>query len=574
MKDKKEFFKLLEEIDGKPIEEFLKIVGDYDFTRYVIKCHPFNIIGDDVKPVFSLRIPQTISEIPEFLFDNSIRKTALEDYLLRVFSNSIDRIAEFDFNGIARKNINVSSPNQKILPRNALTVTREFIEVRFEIELPTQQILIEDDIYLAVDGGRMKDLFFEDLMESVGESLLFCNMNKEEAESFVNNMEDANAIRDYLLSSNQVAFLENGSLIKRDLLSDLPDYISSIPLEIDENISQTVSTPHTGDINGLVIPKGLTVIVGSSAEGRNDLKDTISQGIYNHIPGDGREHCVTVSDAVEICSEPGRSIQNVDLSHFIKNNVAYESFSSKAANAFESQAASLVESLEAGSRVLLFDEENSSSSFLTSDSRLSNIQSNQSLSSLSALARRLVDDLGISIIVSGSNLIAEFLPIADQVYKIENFKVSNLIEEIKILDITPNTTDLSQDLSSILGISRNIMPSSIDPSSKYDDVHIDVDNDEFLHFGRSIIDTNFNNQICSSDQVRTIGMILYYAKLRYMDEGYSLKEILDLIDRDLSNEGLNILVRNVCGNLARPRRHEVAALINRLPAFRVSHVTK
>ena len=574
MKDKKEFFKLLEEIDGKSIEEFLKIVGDYDFTRYVIKCHPFNIIGDDVKPVFSLRIPQTISEIPEFLFDNSIRKTALEDYLLRVFSNSIDRIAEFDFNGIARKNINVSSPNQKILPRNALTVTREFIEVRFEIELPTQQILIEDDIYLAVDGGRMQDLFFEDLMESVGESLLFCNMDKEEAESFVNNMEDANAIRDYLLSSNQVAFLESGSLIKRDLLSDLPDYISSIPLEIDENISQTVSTPHTGDINGLVIPKGLTVIVGSSAEGRNDLKDTISQGIYNHIPGDGREHCVTVSDAVEICSEPGRSVQNVDISHFIKNNVAYESFSSKAANAFESQAASLVESLEAGSRVLLFDEENSSSSFLTSDSRLSNIQSNQSLSSLSALARRLVDDLGISIIVSGSNLIAEFLPIADQVYKIENFKVSNLIEEIKILDITPNTTDLSQDLSSILGISRNIMPSSIDPSSKYDDVHIDVDNDEFLHFGRSIIDTNFNNQICSSDQVRTIGMILYYAKLRYMDEGYSLKEILDLIDRDLSNEGLNILVRNVCGNLARPRRHEVAALINRLPAFRVSHVTK
>ena len=574
MKDKKEFFKLLEEIDGKPIEEFLKIVGDYDFTRYVIKCHPFNIIGDDVKSVFSLRIPQTISEIPEFLFDNSIRKTALEDYLLRVFSNSIDRIAEFDFNGIARKNINVSSPNQKILPRNALTVTREFIEVRFEIELPTQQILIEDDIYLAVDGGRMQDLFFEDLMESVGESLLFCNMNKEEAESFVNNMEDANAIRDYLLSSNQVAFLESGSLIKRDLLSDLPDYISSIPLEIDENISQTVSTPHTGDINGLVIPKGLTVIVGSSAEGRNDLKDTISQGIYNHIPGDGREHCVTVSDAVEICSEPGRSVQNVDISHFIKNNVAYESFSSKAANAFESQAASLVESLEAGSRVLLFDEENSSSSFLTSDSRLSNIQSNQSLSSLSALARRLVDDLGISIIVSGSNLIAEFLPIADQVYKIENFKVSNLIEEIKILDITPNTPDLSQDLSSILGISRNIMPSSIDPSSKYDDVHIDVDNDEFLHFGRSIIDTNFNNQISSSDQVRTIGMILYYAKLRYMDEGYSLKEILDLIDRDLSNEGLNILVRNICGNLARPRRHEVAALINRLPAFRVSHVTK
>ena len=199
--------------------------------------------------------------------------------------------------------------NQKILPRNTLVITSEFIEVRFEVDLPTQQILIEDGIFLAIDGERMQDLFFEDLMESVGESLLFCNIDKDEVECFVNNMENANAIRDYLSSSNQVAFLENGCLIKRDRLSDLPDYISSIPLEIDENLSQSVSTPHGGEINGLVIPKGLTVIIGSPSDGRIDISDAISQGIYNHILGDGREHCITVSDAVEICCEPGRSVQ-------------------------------------------------------------------------------------------------------------------------------------------------------------------------------------------------------------------------------------------------------------------------
>ncbi|NNJ70859.1 MAG: ATPase, partial [Kiritimatiellales bacterium] len=70
-----------------------------------------------------------------------------------------------------------------------------------------------------------------------------------------------------------------------------------------------------------------------------------------------------------------------------------------------------------------------------------------------------------------------------------------------------------------------------------------------------------------------IGYVLYYAKLRYMDEGYPLREILDLVDRDLSNEGLNALVRDPRGDLARPRRYEVAATLNRLPAFRVSHVT-
>ena len=93
------------------------------------------------------------------------------------------------------------------MPRNTVVITREFIEIRFEVELPVQQILIEDGIFLAIDGGRMQDLFFEDLMEFIGDSLLYCNMDKEDVESFVNNMEDASALRDYLLSSGQVSFL-------------------------------------------------------------------------------------------------------------------------------------------------------------------------------------------------------------------------------------------------------------------------------------------------------------------------------------------------------------------------------
>ena len=243
---------------------------------------------------------------------------------------------------------------------------------------------------------------------------------------------------------------------------------------------QTISTPNLGDINGLVIPSGLTVIVGESYDGRIDLIDSISQGIYNHIPGDGREHCVTVSDAVEINTEPGRTVQNVDISHFFKNDDSYKCFTSDSANAYESQAASLVESLEAGSRVLFFDEENSSSSFLSSDSRLSNLQQGSSLFPLSAIARSLVDQLGISIIVSGSSLIAEFIPVADKIYKIKNSKVTDITNEAKELEIDSIVDNTHEDLSSILSKSRWIMPSSIDPSDKYDDVSVDIDNNGHL----------------------------------------------------------------------------------------------
>ena len=118
------------------------------------------------------------------------------------------------------------------------------------------------------------------------------------------------------------------------------------------------------------------------------------------------------------------------------------------------------------------------------------------------------------------------------------------------------------------------MPSSIDPSIGRDDVFVNVEEDGLMQFGRTIMDADDLSQLVSSDQLRAIGLTFYYLKLRYVDEGYSLREILDLVDRDISNEGLNALARDFCGNLARPRRYEVAALLNRLPTFRVSHVTQ
>jgi hypothetical protein len=42
-------------------------------------------------------------------------------------------------------------------------------------------------------------------------------------------------------------------------------------------------------------------------------------GVYNHVPGDGRELVVTDPDAVKIRAEDGRSVEGVDISPFISN---------------------------------------------------------------------------------------------------------------------------------------------------------------------------------------------------------------------------------------------------------------
>jgi predicted ABC-class ATPase len=579
MKDKKEFYNLLAELDGQPISEYQQIVGDFDFSRYVIKCSKIDLATDDDEhPVFSIRVPQTIAEIPEYLFDSPVRRTAMEDLLLRRLAANIERVANYDHNGIGRRHIHSSSPNQKILPRNALQLTKEYIEVRVQITLPVQHIIIDGEPIVSIDGEMMQHIFFEDLPEAVSNSLLYCNIDTGEADTFVNSMEDTDRLRQYLGASGQVSFVAEGGLITRNAGEDTPDYERLTPVEIDEGLVDEVDVPHAGSVRGMGIPQGLTLILGESNSGRVDLMDAIAQGIYNHIPGDGREHTVTVADAVNIRSEVGRCIQQVDISAFARElgddgNPA--SYSTKSAGSFTSQAASTVEALEVGARVLLFDEHTSSSTFLSSDTRVSPLLGESSRNTLAARARQMVDELGISIIVAGSSLVAEFIPVADKILKVENFRISDITEEAKQLDIVPSPlSDDNINLGSMLSRSRWVMPSSIDPSVGREDLVIFTDDVDFLQFGRSIVDLGAIKQIADADQARAIGFVLYYAKLRYMDEGYPLREILDLVDRDLSNEGLNSLVRDVRGDLARPRRYEVAAALNRLPAFRVSHVTE
>ena len=580
MKDKKEFYNLLGELDGQPYSEYEQLVGDFDFSRYVIKCTKIDLLGDEEDhPVFSIRIPQTIAEIPEYLFDSPVRRTAMEDLLLRRLSANINAIANYDHNGIARRHIHAASPNQKILPRNALFLTKEYIEVYIQVTLPVQHTIVDGVSVVTIDGEMAQRIFFDDLPEIVGNSLFYCNVDVAEADLFVNNMEDSDRLRQYLGASGQVAFVAEGALLSRITGEDLPDYERLSPVEIDESLIEEVEVPHGGAIRGLGIPNGLTLILGESNSGRVDLSDAIAQGIYNHVPGDGREHVVTVADAVSIQSEVGRSIQQVDISAFAATlplgGGNPSSYSTVSAGSFTSQAASTVEALEAGARVLLFDEHTSSSTFLSADTRVSSLLGESSRNTLAARARQMVDELGVSIVVAGSSLVAEFIPIADKILKVEDFRISDITEEAKALDIVPSSVaNDNVNLGSMLSRSRWVMPSSIDPSIGREDLVILTDDADYLQFGRSLVELDAIKQIANADQARAIGFVFYYAKLRYMDEGYPIREILDLVDRDLSNEGLNTLVRDLRGDLARPRRYEVAAALNRLPAFRVSHVTE
>ena len=61
------------------------------------------------------------------------------------------------------------------------------------------------------------------------------------------------------------------------------------------------------------------MIVGGGYHGKSTLLNALELGVYNHIPGDGREYVITDNTAVKLRSEEGRFIKDVDISLFIND---------------------------------------------------------------------------------------------------------------------------------------------------------------------------------------------------------------------------------------------------------------
>ena len=566
MKNKESLYTIIEQVDQKGFAELQQLIGDYDFARYALKIMRIEEPIDGQLSLLVVRVPQLIASFPQHLTQTPIGRTALEDLLTRKVADEIAKNASYDDTGISRRRLYFIHPGQKILPRSSLVVTEEYVDARIYFRPP-----LRDGRVL---GRDFIELFFSVLPRIVNASLIYCNLPEGEAESCVNLMSDADHIRRLLPTRGWVSFIAERSRICRAGEDDLPDPHHTTGITVDDPLAKSLDLPKAGTIRGLGLPAGLTVLLGDAYSGRVELMRSVAAGIYNHVRGDGRELIITAPDAVYLKAEPGRSVQRVDLSAFLRDPATPTGviYSSPHADAFASQAAATAETLEVGARVLLFDESDSSPEFLTRDPRIAGLTpaSEQRITPLSALARRMVDQLGVSIVVAGSATVTDFIPIADTVLRISNFKVYDVTKEAKKL-VTAAPVAATVNIKT-LERSRSLVPSSIDPSAGRSDFFIEAANMHHLRFGREEIDLSAVEQLADVDQTRTIGRILYYAKTRYMEDVRPIREILDSIDQDLSTEGLETLTRTLQGDLARPRRYEIAAALNRLPSLRIARL--
>lgn len=112
--------------------------------------------------------------------------------------------------------------------------------------------------------------------------------------------------------------------------------------------------------------------------GKSTLLNALELGVYDHIAGDGREYVIADDTALKLCAEDGRFIKNVDISMFINdlpNGRDTHDFSTKDASGSTSQAAGIVEGIEAGSQLFLLDEDTSATNFMVRDAFMQKVVS-------------------------------------------------------------------------------------------------------------------------------------------------------------------------------------------------------
>ena len=198
-----------------------------------------------------------------------------------------------------------------------------------------------------------------------------------------------------------------------------------------------MALPHKGKITGMGIPKGITLIVGGGYHGKSTLLNALELGVYNHIQGDGREYVITDPTAQKLRSEDGRFVKDVDISLFINdlpNKKDTTCFSTEDASGSTSQAAGIVEGIEAGSKVFLLDEDTSATNFMVRDAFMQHVISREKepITPFLERARDLYEKEEIStILVAGSS--GAFFHIADTVIQMDNYMPVDITAKVREL---------------------------------------------------------------------------------------------------------------------------------------------
>ena len=575
MKHSEELRQQLHSIHRRSYPAYKDLKGQYSFGNYILSID--HVQGDPFASPshISVRIAHKDAAFPQEYYKDTLSRTTLCDYLTRQFEKQINAYT-FRAKGSGKSGlISVSHCGQEVLARTACEINENGITARFFIGFPANG--------RTINAFELEKILFEFLPVCVRKAFFYSSQNARDLKFFMELAWNQEFIRQELKKRDLCAFVADGSILPRESGISSRPMKDSIPFTSPESLKISLNLPCHGTITGMGIAQGITLIVGGGYHGKSTLLNALELGVYNHIPGDGREYVITDNTAVKLRSEDGRFIKDVDISLFINdlpNKKDTRCFSTLDASGSTSQAAGIVESMEAGSHLFLLDEDTSATNFMVRDAFMQQVirREKEPITPFLERARDLYKKAGIStILVAGSS--GAFFHIADTIIQMDNYVPR---------DITVSTKELCRQypLSPVsapafeMPHSRRIMTRSVSDASgrhgrpdrkhsaerpEHKNLKTKVSKTDGFTLGRQEIDLRYTEQLIDTEQTAALSLLLKYAVEHLIDGKRTLSEVVELLHNRLRQQGLSFLSGNseiACG-YAMPRLQEIYACFNR-----------
>lgn len=558
----------LERLDGRGYKAYREIAGSYRFPRFTLFIDRVQADPFASPSRLRARVEQPLAGFDPSLYRSRSRQVALRDYLARAFRQQIGLYVK-GRRGTGKSGlVAVDAGGQEILERTAVVVNDRFVEVRFAAGLPASGRRC-----LGLEAAAM---LLEEIPKVVEESLFHEALDQGELRAHIDRAEDQDWLRGRLPELGLVAFVAEGSVLPRESgISDTPlQHGHMVKLTAPPELMVEVDLPHQGRITGMGIPEGVTLIAGGGYHGKSTLLKALERSVYDHVPGDGRDLAVTRGDAVKIRAEDGRRVEKVNISPFISHlpfGVSTARFSTGNASGSTSQAANIVEALEAGARLLFIDEDTSATNFMIRDSLMQRLISKdkEPITPFIDQVANLYKEHGVStILVMGGS--GDYFEVADTVIAMENYRPRVVTGEARQIAAGRQDRRTREGGGRFGPLPRRVpLPGGIDPMRGRKE-KVSARSLSHLLFGRQTVELSQVEQLVDMSQTQAIGdMVLYGLKKGYFDGKAGLAEIIGRIFSDIEAAGLDVIASSPGPDHALPRPYEVVATLNRLRTFEI-----
>ncbi len=404
---------VLARIDGRGYKAYRDLEGRSERVAGVT-VRVVRVQGDPFAPPSIVSLEANVSHILKGAPECRGARTAFEDLTLR----TAGRVANDVLRGVPRMGeghsgqVRIARPGPIMVPRSSVRLEGDRIRLLVRAGLPSRGRRI-----LARNAHR---LLLEILPRIMRETLT--RMPRRISE-WCKLWRDQEEIRRWMGEEGVVSFIADGSILPRRCGGCWEPLPNAKPFRSPESLRVEVETRFHGTLTGMALREGLNLIVGPAFHGKTTLLQAIAQGVWNHIPGDGRELVLTRRDAVLVESENGRSVRCVDLRAFLRSLPGggdLKCFTTESASGATSVASSIQEAVMGGSRLILLDEDNVATNFLHRDVWVEEFTGKRTLVTLTELAASM-KRRGISLIVVASGALP-LLAAADTIIVMDEYE--------------------------------------------------------------------------------------------------------------------------------------------------------